>query len=33
MEYLADIMDRLVVRKLTDIDDLLPWNWKPLSTP
>ena len=29
MEYLADIMDRLVDRKLTDIDDLLPWNWKP----
>lgn len=33
MEYLADIMDRLVVRKLTNIDDLLPWNWKPLSSP
>jgi transposase len=33
MEYLADIMDRLVIRKLTDIDDLLPWNWKPLSSP
>ena len=27
LEYLADVLDRIVTRDLNDIDDLLPWNW------
>ena len=30
-EYLADVLDRVVTRKLSNLDDLLPWNWKPLE--
>jgi len=29
MAYLADILDKLPARKINNIDDLLPWNWKP----
>jgi len=28
VEYLADVLDKIVTRKINDIDDLLPWNWK-----
>jgi transposase len=27
LEYLADVLDRIVTRDLNNIDDLLPWNW------
>lgn len=33
LEYIADVLDRVVVRQLSDIDDLLPWNWKPDKNP
>jgi len=26
--YLADILDKLPTRKINNIEDLLPWNWK-----
>jgi hypothetical protein len=31
MKYPADIKAQIVVRKLTDMDDLLPWKWKHFS--
>jgi hypothetical protein len=27
LEYIADVLDRIVTRVLNDIDDLSPWNW------
>ena len=29
LAYLADVLDKLPNRKVNNIDDLLPWNWKP----
>lgn len=29
MAYLSDVLDKLPARKINNIDDLLPWNWKP----
>jgi hypothetical protein len=29
MAYLADVLDKLPARKINNIEDLLPWNWKP----
>jgi hypothetical protein len=29
LAYLADVLDKLPARKVNNIDDLLPWNWKP----
>jgi hypothetical protein len=28
LAYLADVLDKLPARKVNNIDDLLPWNWK-----
>lgn len=28
LAYLADVLDKLPSRKVNNIDDLLPWNWK-----
>jgi transposase len=30
-DYPADVLDSVVTRKLSNLDDLLPWNWKPLE--
>ena len=29
LAYLSDILDKLPARTVNNIDDLLPWNWKP----
>ncbi len=29
LAYLADVLDKLPARTVNNIDDLLPWNWKP----
>jgi transposase len=29
MAYLSDVLDKLPARKINNIEDLLPWNWKP----
>jgi hypothetical protein len=31
LAYLSDVLDKLPARKVNNIDDLLPWNWKPDS--
>lgn len=31
--YLADILSRIHDHKINRLDELLPWNWKPLATP
>ena len=31
--YLADILDRIHDHKINRLDELLPWNWTPVSTP
>jgi len=31
--YLADILTRIHDHKINRINDLLPWNWSPLTTP
>ena len=33
LAYLADVLDKLPARKVNNIDDLLPWNWKPVNLP
>ncbi|OZO45606.1 IS66 family transposase, partial [Pseudomonas fluorescens] len=30
--YLADILDRIQDHKINRLDELLPWNWVPLTT-
>jgi transposase len=30
--YLADILDRIQDHKINRLNELLPWNWTPLST-
>jgi transposase len=32
LAYLADVLDKLPARKVNNIDDLLPWHWKPDNT-
>ena len=32
LAYLADVLDKLPARKVNNIDDLLPWYWKPDNT-
>ncbi|MBK8655636.1 MAG: transposase domain-containing protein [Haliscomenobacter sp.] len=32
LAYLADVLDKLPARTVNNIDDLLPWNWKPDNT-
>ncbi|KAB2747365.1 transposase domain-containing protein, partial [Brucella anthropi] len=29
--YLADVLDRIHDHKINRLDELLPWNWKPLA--
>jgi transposase len=29
--YLADILDRIHDHKINRLDELLPWNWKPMA--
>ncbi len=29
LAYLSDVLDKLPARKINNIEDLLPWNWKP----
>ena len=29
--YLADILDRIHDHKINRLEELLPWNWKPLT--
>jgi hypothetical protein len=29
--YLADIFDRIHDHKINRLDELLPWNWKPME--
>ena len=29
--YLADILDRIHDHKINRLDELLPWNWKPIA--
>jgi transposase len=31
--YLADILDRIHDHKINRLDDLLPWNWAPMTAP
>jgi transposase len=31
--YLADILDRIHDHKINRLDELLPWNWAPVSAP
>lgn len=31
--YLADILERIHDHKINRLDELLPWNWKPLAAP
>ncbi len=31
--YLADILDRIHDHKINRLDELLPWNWSPVSAP
>ena len=31
--YLADVLDRIHDHKANRLDELLPWNWVPKSTP
>lgn len=31
--YLADVLDRIHDHKSNRLDELLPWNWMPVSTP
>lgn len=30
--YLADVLDRIQDHKINRLDDLLPWNWSPVTT-
>ena len=30
--YLADVLDRIHDHKINRLDELLPWNWKPMAS-
>ena len=32
LAYLADIFDRIQDHKINRLDELLPWNWVPLTS-
>lgn len=32
LAYLADILDRIRDQKINRLDELLPWNWAPLTS-
>lgn len=32
LAYLADVLDRIHDHKINRLDELLPWNWAPLTT-
>ena len=33
LAWLADVLARIADHPMSDLDELLPWNWKPLGTP
>ena len=32
-DYLADVLGRINDHRITRLDELLPWNWRPLAAP